>query len=278
MANRSNTIRIGGIPVGGGNPLAFILGPCVVESEKTTLHIAGKLRALADQMKIPVIFKASYEKANRTNGISFSGLQFADALAILGKAKTEFGLPILTDIHSPDEIPDVADVADCLQIPAFLCRQTKLIVEAARTGLPLNIKKGQFLSPADARHIAEKAKDGTGGVMFTERGTTFGYGDLVVDFRGLVIIRELGYPVCFDASHSVQKPGGAGGRSGGTREFLLPLARAACAVGIDALFCEVHPDPATALSDADTQWPLDRVEELINQVLTVHHAAAAYRK
>jgi len=278
MAEPVGTISIGGVPIGVGNPLAFILGPCVVESEQTTLRIAEKVRALADRLKVPAVFKASYEKANRTSGDSFSGMDFATALAILRKVKAEFNLPILTDIHTTEEIPEVAQVADCLQIPAFLCRQTRLVVEAARTGLPLNIKKGQFLSPGDARHIAEKTKGGKGGVMFTERGTTFGYGDLVVDFRGLVIIRELGYPVCFDASHSVQKPGGAGGRSGGAREFLLALARAACAVGIDALFCEVHPDPQHALSDPDTQWPLDRLEELINQALAIHQAATAYQK
>lgn len=268
----ARTINIGKYALGKGHPLGFILGPCVVESEKITLTIAEQLRALADRLKIPVIFKASYQKANRTSINSFAGLDFDEALGILAKVKSQFGLPVLTDIHTTDEIPAVAEVADCLQIPAFLCRQTRLIAEAAQTGLPLNIKKGQFLSPADAQHVAEKAKGGNGGVMFTERGTTFGYGDLVVDFRGLIIIRELGYPVCYDASHSVQKPGAAGASSGGAREFILPLARAAAGVGIDALFCEVHPNPPSALSDATTQWPLDRAEELIVNVLLVHQA------
>jgi len=273
----SMAIKIGGFPVGEGYPLAFILGPCVIESEKTTLVAAEKLRALADGIENPVIFKASYEKANRTSLDSFAGLGFREALAILTKVKEKFGLPILTDIHTTEEIPAVAKVADCLQIPAFLCRQTELIVQAAQTGLPLNIKKGQFLSPTNVRHIADKAKSGFGGVMFTERGTTFGYGDLVVDFRGLIVIREMGYPVCYDASHSVQKPGAANGRSGGAREFLLPLARAACATGIDALFCEVHPNPSTALSDAETQWPLDRLDELIDNILTIQQAADQLR-
>lgn len=270
-------IKIGGFSVGEGHPLTFILGPCVIESERTTLLVAERLRALADRIENPVIFKASYVKANRTSLNSFTGLDFREALAILARIKEEFNLPILTDVHTTEDIPAVAKVADCLQIPAFLCRQTQLIVQAAQTGLPLNIKKGQFLSPTDARHIADKAKSGFGGVMFTERGTTFGYGDLVVDFRGLVIMQEMGYPVCYDASHSVQKPGAAGGRSGGVREFLLPLARAACAVGIDALFCEVHPDPGSALSDTETQWPLDRLDELVDNVLTIRRAADQLR-
>jgi len=268
----TKTIKIGGRPIGGGHPLALILGPCVIESEKTTLKTAEKIRTLADRIPNPVIFKSSYEKANRTSLDSFVGLEFHEALGILAKVKSEFELPILTDVHTTDEIPAVAKVADCLQIPAFLCRQTQLIVQASQTGLPLNIKKGQFLSPGDTRHIADKAKSGFGGVMFTERGTTFGYGDLVADLRSLVIIREMGYPVCFDASHSVQKPGAAGGRSGGARKFLLPLLRGACAVGIDAVFCETHPDPANALSDMETQWPLNRLDELVDQALAIHHA------
>ncbi len=269
----TRTIKIGKYSLGAGHPLSFILGPCVVESEKITLTIAERLRGLADRLKVPIIFKASYQKANRTSINSFAGLDFDEALAILAKVKEQFGLPVLTDIHTIQEIPAVANVADCLQIPAFLCRQTQLITQAAKTGLPLNIKKGPFLTPIDMQHAAEKAKAGTGGVMFTERGTTFGYGDLIVDFRGLVIMRELGYPVCYDASHSVQKPGAARGSSGGAREFILPLARAAAGVGIDALFCEVHPDPPSALSDAATQWPLDRVEELMENVLAVQRAA-----
>jgi 2-dehydro-3-deoxyphosphooctonate aldolase (KDO 8-P synthase) len=271
--NMARTITIGSIPIGAGHPPAFILGPCVVESEKITLTIAERLREAAEQLHVPIIFKASYQKANRTSAKSFSGLDFGQALGILARVRESCGLPVLTDVHAIEEISEVAAVADCLQIPAFLCRQTRLIAAAAATGLPLNIKKGQFLSPADMLHAAEKALPGTGGVMFTERGTTFGYGDLVVDFRGLVIMRGLGYPVCYDASHSVQKPGAAGGKSGGAREFTLPLARAAAAVGIDALFCEVHPDPPAALSDAATQWPLDRVEELLHHVLEVHQAA-----
>jgi len=266
------TVTIGKVKIGQGHPLAFILGPCVVESERVTLTIAESLRDLADDQKVPVIFKASYQKANRTSINSFAGLDFEKALNILAQVKAQFGLPILTDIHSTEEIPAVAEVADCLQIPAFLCRQTQLIAAAAATGLPLNIKKGQFLSPGDAQYVAEKAAGGKGGVMFTERGTTFGYGDLVVDFRGLVIMRGLGYPVCYDASHSVQKPGAVGGSSGGAREFILPLARAAAGVGIDALFCEVHPDPPAALSDAATQWPLARVGELLNNVRAIHQA------
>ncbi len=267
----ARSITIGDIPVGIQHPLAFILGPCVVESEATTFAVAEEVRRLADALKVPAIFKASYRKANRTSGSSFAGLDFPASLEILRGVKERFQLPVLTDIHSTDEIGPVAEVVDCLQIPAFLCRQTALIVAAAQTNLPVNIKKGQFLTPDDMAHAAEKAASGgSGGVLFTERGTTFGYGDLVVDYRGLVIMRELGYPICFDASHSVQKPGAASGRSGGAREFLLPLARAAAAVGIDALFCETHPNPAEALSDPMTQWPLDRLPQLIEQVREIH--------
>ncbi len=267
----ARSITIGDISVGADHPLVFILGPCVVESETTTLAVAEEIRRLADELKFPVILKASFRKANRTSSQSFSGLEFSEALRILRTAKERYQLPILTDLHEKDEIEPVGAVADCLQIPAFLCRQTALIVAAAQTNLPLNIKKGQFLTPDDMAHAAHKAASGgSGGVLFTERGTTFGYGDLVVDFRGLTVMRHLGYPVCYDASHSVQKPGAAGGRSGGAREFLLPLARAAAAVGIDALFCETHPNPEQALSDPQTQWPLERLGELIEQVREFH--------
>ncbi len=251
----------------GDGRLFIIAGPCVVESAATTLEVAAALSKLSHKLNLPLIFKASYRKANRLSGTSFTGIGDDAALAILARVKSEFGVPVLTDIHETTEVAAVAAVCDVLQIPAFLCRQTELIVSAAKTGRAINIKKGQFLAAEDMQHIAQKAVEaGNNQVMLTERGTTFGYRDLVVDFRSLVKMRQSGHTVVFDATHSVQQPGGAGGSSGGSREFILPLTRAALAVGIDGLFFETHPDPARAKSDAATQLPLDHVEAYLTEV------------
>ena len=254
--------RIGTAAVGEG-PLLWILGPCVIESEAMALHVAENLAQEALKSGRSIVFKSSYAKANRLRADSYSGLGVEEGLRVLEKVRSVSGLPVTTDVHSPAEARAAAGVVDLLQIPAFLCRQTDLVVSAAATGKPLNIKKGQFLAASDMAHIADKAvRAGNDKVILTERGTTFGYGDLVVDFRSLPVMRQSGYPVCYDASHSVQTPGSAGGRSGGRREFLLPLLSAALAVGVDAVFCEVHPDPDKARSDRETQWPLARLAEL----------------
>jgi 2-dehydro-3-deoxyphosphooctonate aldolase (KDO 8-P synthase) len=256
------TFAIGSHTVGGGTPL-WILGPCVLESRDLALRVAHRLAEEMQHTGRAIVFKSSYVKANRLRADSFTGPGLEEGLRILEEVRRQTGLAVTTDVHSPAEARAASEVVDLVQIPAFLCRQTDLVVAAARTGKPLNIKKGQFMSPADMAHLADKAvQAGNDHVMLTERGTTFGYGDLVVDFRSLVTMRQAGFPVCYDASHSVQTPGSAGGQSGGRREFLLPLMRAALAVGVDAVFCEVHPDPSAALSDRDTQWPLDRLTEL----------------
>ena len=245
-----------------GVDLVWILGPCVLESLDLALRVADRL-AEASRDGRAIIFKSSYAKANRLRGDSYIGPGLEEGLQILERVREASGLPVTTDVHTPYEAHAAADAVDLLQIPAFLCRQTDLVVAAAETGKPINIKKGQFMAPADMGHIADKAvQAGNEKVILTERGSTHGYGDLIVDFRSLPIMRGLGFPVCYDASHSVQTPGSAGGQSGGRREFLLPLLRAAVAVGVDAVFCEVHPDPLSAMSDRDTQWPLERLADL----------------
>jgi len=254
----------------GGDKLAIIAGPCAVESREVVFAAAETVAAVRDKFDIPVIFKASYAKANRLSGNSFSTIGIGKALSILQDVKTKFDLPILTDVHTVDEINMAADIADCLQIPAFLCRQTDLVVAAAKTGLTVNIKKGQFLAPEDMKPIAEKVTAaGNNKVLLTERGTSFGYRDLVVDFRGLVIMSGFGFPVVFDCTHSVQKPGASGGSSSGDRRFILPLARAAVAVGVDAIFVETHPDPASALSDRECQLPASELEKMVGELLRI---------
>ena len=265
-------IRIGNIAVGDGKPLLLIAGPCVVEGRDLTLRTAEKIRAAAAKHTTPVIFKSSYKKANRTSGKSFKGIGMDEALAILAEVKRDIGLPVLTDIHDPDEVASAAAVADVLQIPAFLCRQTELLEAAGRSGRAVNIKKGQFMAPADMKHAAEKVTaTGNPSVMLTERGTTFGYNNLVVDMRALPIMRSLGFPVVLDATHSVQLPGGdtRAAQTAGQPEFIFPLARAGTAVGIDGLFVEVHPDPPNALSDSASQLHLDRLESLLAQVTAI---------
>ena len=269
-------VRVGSAEVGGGGPLALIAGPCVLEDRDTALHIGRMVARVGAEFGIPTIFKASFDKANRMSLGSFRGPGLKEGLEILAAVKEETGLAINTDIHEPAQAAAVAGVADMLQIPALLCRQTDLVVAAARTGRPVLIKKGQFMAPEDMAHIAAKATgSGAGGVLLAERGTTFGYRNLVVDMRGVVAMRALGWPVVFDATHSVQLPGAGGGASGGEREFVAPLARAAAAAGIDALFVEVHPDPAQAGSDRATQLPLAELPGLLSQVLAIDAARRA---
>lgn len=259
-------IEVKNIKIGNGNPFVLIAGPCVVENRDMSFHTAEKIKTVCEKLEIPFVFKSSYKKANRTSLDSFVTIGEEKALKILSEVKTEFNLPIITDIHKEEETEWVAGVADILQIPAFLCRQTDLLIAAGKTGRAVNIKKGQFLAPEDMRHAAEKVKStGNERIMFTERGTTFGYHNLVVDMRSLVIMRELGYPVVMDATHSVQMPSSSN-VTGGNPEFIFPLAKAAAAVGIDALFMEVHPDPKNALSDAGSQLPLDKLESLLRVI------------
>lgn len=259
-------IKLRNIEFGGNNPFVLIAGPCVVEGEKITLQTAEEIKKITGELNIPFVFKSSYKKANRTNIGSFTGLGNDEALQILAKVKSEFDLPLLTDIHTEEDAGTATEVADILQIPAFLCRQTDLLIAAGETGKIINIKKGQFLAPGDMKHAAEKVEStGNSKILFTERGTTFGYGNLVVDMRALVIMRELGYPVVMDATHAVQMPG-TGNVTGGQPKFIIPLAKAAAAVGIDALFLEVHPDPANAKSDAASQLPLNELSELLKKI------------
>ena len=259
---------IGEAEVGG--PALFVLaGPCVVESAELCLTVASRLKALCAARGMPFVFKASYRKANRSSGRSFSGLPLAESLAILARVSSECGVPVITDVHDEREVPLAAAVADALQIPAFLSRQTSLLEAAAASGRAVHVKKGQFMAPGDMRNVVEKlAAAGCNRMLLCERGTTFGYHDLVVDMRGLVTMRELGWPVVFDATHSLQRPGGA--ETGGDRQFAFPLMRAAVACGVDGLFFETHPDPARALSDAATQLFLD-------EALRVHEAVRVAR-
>lgn len=268
----TRVIEIGDVRIGGGGKLVLFAGPCVVENRELVLRTAEQIRKTAERFSTPVVFKSSYKKANRTSGTSFMGIGMDEALKILQEVKQNIGLAILTDVHAEAEAAAVADVADVLQIPAFLCRQTELLQAAGRTGRVVNIKKGQFLAPEDMKHAAAKVEQvGNTRVLLTERGTTFGYHNLVVDMRSLTIMRDLGYPVILDATHSVQLPTAdiVSAQTSGQPEFILPLARAGVAVGIDGLFVEVHPDPPRALSDAASQLRLDRLEELLRQVTTI---------
>jgi 2-dehydro-3-deoxyphosphooctonate aldolase (KDO 8-P synthase) len=256
-------VKINKIKIGDGNPLVLIAGPCVVENEKITLKTAEAIKKITDELGIPFIFKSSFKKANRTSIHSFSGIHLDKALKILAKVKKEFLLPILTDVHDEREIEPISHVADVIQIPAFLCRQTDLLVAAGRTGKAVNVKKGQFLAPQDMKHVIEKIEHTKNKkILLTERGSTFGYHNLVVDMRSLQIMREFGYPIIMDATHSVQLPS-KGNESGGERKFIYTLAKAAVAVGVDGLFLEVHPNPSNALSDVASQLPLDLLKNLL---------------
>ncbi len=257
----------------GGPALLVIAGPCVVESAELCLEVGTRMKSLCAARGLPYVFKASYRKANRSSVRSKEGLPTDQALAILARVKRELDVPVLTDVHDEHEVDAAAEVADVLQIPAFLSRQTALLQAAARTGRAVNVKKGQFLAPEDMKNAIEKlAAAGCERMMLTERGTTFGYGDLVVDMRGLVVMRSLGWPVVYDATHSLQQPGGES--SGGRREFAFPLMRAAVACGVDGLFFETHPDPAHAWSDAATQLPLADAERFLDEARRVHEAVA----
>jgi 2-dehydro-3-deoxyphosphooctonate aldolase (KDO 8-P synthase) len=261
--DQTRAVSVGGVTVGSGNRLALIAGPCVIESKEACLETARRLCDLAEKMEAPLIFKASYDKANRTSGESFRGPGIDGGLDILRKVKKEFNLPILTDVHSVEEVARASEVADMLQLPAFLCRQTDLAVALGKSGKAVNIKKGQFLSPWDVGHVVDKvAGTGNGSIMITERGTSFGYHNLVADMRSLPVMRKLGYPVVFDATHSVQLPGGEDGRSGGDRWLVEYLARAAVATGVDAVFLEVHTSPEHARCDKDNAFPVDALPEL----------------
>ncbi|MEE4173850.1 MAG: 3-deoxy-8-phosphooctulonate synthase [Xanthomonadales bacterium] len=253
-----------GFEVGLDQPLFLISGPCVVESEQLAIDSAGELKEITGELGIPFIYKSSFDKANRTSHESFRGLGVEEGLRILGEVKRQLGVPVLTDVHEDTNMKEVADVVDVLQTPAFLCRQTNFITRVAQAGRPVNIKKGQFLSPWDMKNVIDKARAaGNDQVMACERGASFGYGNLVSDMRSLAIMREAGCPIVFDGTHSVQLPGGQGTSSGGQREFVPVLARAAVAVGVSGLFMESHPDPANALSDGPNAWPLHLMRELL---------------
>jgi len=260
--------------VGGGQPLAFILGPCVIESASHTLEVATEIKRIAARCNVPVIFKASFDKANRTSVKSFRGPGLATGLGTLAEIKSRTGLPILTDIHESAQAQPVAEVVDVLQIPAFLSRQTDVIVAAARTGKTVNIKKGQFLAPKDMRHaIAKVTAEGNEKVLLTERGVSFGYNNLVVDMRAFPMMRELGYPVVFDVTHSLQLPGAGDGVTAGLAEYIEPLAAAGVAAGVDAVFMEVHEEPSRAKSDAANALRLDQLEALIRKLTRIDAAA-----
>ena len=269
-------VRIGAVTIGGGAPLALIGGPCAIENEKHALMVAERLQRMTGDAGVPFIYKSSYDKANRSSIHSYRGPGLAEGLRILQKVKDETGLAVLSDVHDVSEVAPAAQVLDVLQVPAFLCRQTDLIVACARSGRPVNVKKGQFVAPRDMVNVVEKVRaSGSEDLLLTERGSSFGYNNLVVDFRGLPIMRGFGYPVVFDATHSVQLPGGQGDRSGGERQYVQALARAAVAVGVDALFMEIHEDPdrtlddGRPLSDGPNMLRLDDLPRLLDELRAI---------
>jgi 2-dehydro-3-deoxyphosphooctonate aldolase (KDO 8-P synthase) len=272
-------VTVGPVRIGGGRPLALIGGPCAIEDEQHALMTAERLAKIAADKRVPFIYKSSYDKANRSSVNSYRGPGLVEGLRILRKVRDTIGVPVLSDIHQVSEVDVAAEVLDVLQIPAFLCRQTDLLLAAAATGKPVNVKKGQFVAPRDMKNVVDKLlSKGNESILLTERGTSFGYHNLVVDMRGLADMRELGYPVVFDATHSVQLPGGAGDRSGGERKYVPALARAAVAVGIDALFMEMHEDPdrtlrdGRPLSDGPNMLRIDDLPGLLEELLAVHGA------
>ncbi|MDG2202539.1 MAG: 3-deoxy-8-phosphooctulonate synthase [Burkholderiales bacterium] len=270
-------MNIGDFFVGLNEPIFVIAGPCVIESEDSTLAIARALKEMGEALGMPIIFKASYDKANRSSNDSFRGLGVDRGLEVLSLVKEKLGMPILTDVHSIGEVERVASVVDVLQTPAFLCRQTDFIRTVAATGLPVNIKKGQFLSPNEMQEVVKKAKNASGvdNILVCERGASFGYNNLISDMRSLAIMRNTNCPVVFDATHSVQLPGARGNASGGQREFVPVLARSAVAAGISGIFMETHPDPEQALSDGPNAWPLDRMEKLLKQIKQIDELVKA---
>ncbi|HOM18945.1 MAG TPA: 3-deoxy-8-phosphooctulonate synthase [Thermoguttaceae bacterium] len=273
----NNPVAIGPYWCGRGRPILVIAGPCVIETEQLTLQIAGVLAEIRDRLSTPIVFKASFDKANRTSIHSFRGPGLQEGLAVLAKVKETTGLPVTTDIHLPDQAGPVSAVCDLVQIPAFLCRQTDLLVAAAQTGRPVHVKKGQFLAPSDMAHVVSKLEAaGCRDILLGERGVFFGYGQLVNDLRAIVQMQALGVPVVFDATHSVQSPGSLGGATGGNRAMVEPLARAAVAVGADALFFETHPDPDHALSDGPNMLPLSQLEGLLRRLLALRAVVESF--
>ena len=269
-------MKLCGFEVGLDQPFFLIAGPCAIETEQLALDTAIELKAITTRLGIPFIYKSSFDKANRSSIDSYRGLGMEEGLRILQKVKDEVGVPVLTDVHEDTDITAVAEVVDVLQTPAFLCRQTNYITRVASAGLPVNIKKGQFLSPWEMKNVSNKAKStGNEQIMVCERGASFGYNNLVSDMRSLAVMRDTGCPVVFDGTHSVQLPGGLGDSSGGQREFIPVLARAAVAVGISGIFMETHPDPAKALSDGPNAWPLDRMEELLQTLKNLDQVTKA---
>ena len=265
------------ILIGPSHPLLLLAGPCVLESEEMAWEIALEMKTICEGLGVSYIFKASFDKANRTSLDSFRGPGLEKGLRLLGRIREEIDVAVVSDVHEVAQVERAAEVLDIVQIPAFLCRQTDLLVAAARSGTTLNIKKGQFVSPWDMKYAVEKVRAAGGErILLTERGSSFGYNNLVVDMRSLPVMRALGCPVIYDATHSVQLPGGAGGSSGGQREFIPPLARAAMAAGVDGLFMEVHPNPDKALCDGPNSWPLDQVKTLLQQLLAVRDAVREY--
>jgi 2-dehydro-3-deoxyphosphooctonate aldolase (KDO 8-P synthase) len=272
----TRVVAVGPVRIGGGLPLALLAGPCAIEGETHALRTAETLVAVAAEVGVPFVYKSSYDKANRSSAQSYRGPGLREGLRILRRVRETFGCPVLSDVHAPEEVPMAAEVLDLVQIPAFLCRQTDLVVACARSGRPVNVKKGQFLAPWDMRNVVEKLRaEGCEDVLLTERGATFGYNNLVVDFRSLGVMRGLGVPVVFDATHSVQLPGGEGNRSGGERQYVEPLARAAVAFGVDAVFMEVHEDPDRAPSDGPTMLSLARLPRLLRELRAIDGALAA---
>jgi len=266
-------VNLCGFKAGIDQPFFLIAGPCVVESEQLAMDTAGQLQEITGRLGIPFIYKSSFDKANRTSMDSFRGPGVDEGLRILAEVKQQLGVPVLTDVHEDTDVQQVAAVVDVMQTPAFLCRQTNFITRVAGAGIPVNIKKGQFLSPWDMKNVVDKARStGNEQIMVCERGASFGYGNLVSDMRSLAIMRDSGCPVVFDATHSVQLPGGQGSTSGGQREFVPVLARAAMAVGVSGLFMETHPDPATALSDGPNAWPLHLMEDLLATLVELDQA------
>jgi 2-dehydro-3-deoxyphosphooctonate aldolase (KDO 8-P synthase) len=263
-------MQLCGHEVGAQQPLFLIAGTCVIESEQMTMDVAGQLKELTDRLGIPFIYKSSFDKANRTSVHSYRGPGLEAGLAILEKVKKELGLAVLTDVHEDTPLAEVASVVDVMQTPAFLCRQTNFIVNVAKQGIPVNIKKGQFMAPWDMKHVAEKAKStGNEQIMLCDRGTSFGYNTLISDMRGIPVMRSMDCPVVFDATHSVQQPGGQGTSSGGQREFVPVLARSAVAAGVAGVFMETHPDPEKALSDGANSWPLGKMEALLETLMAI---------
>lgn len=264
----SSAVQIGSVRIGGNSPLVLIAGPCVIESESHAMHMAESIAKIASDLKVPYIYKASYDKANRSSISSYRGPGISEGLRILKKIKSTFSVPLLTDVHDPSQVAAAAEVCDVLQVPAFLSRQTDLLLAVGRSGRVVNLKKGQFLAPAEMANAVEKvASTGNKKILLAERGTFFGYQNLVVDMRSFPILRKLGYPVIYDVTHSVQLPGGEGKSSGGQPEFIEPLARAGVAAGIDGVFLEVHDNPSKALSDGTNALPLDRLSGLLSRLI-----------